>query len=431
MLRIDYALHGLKFEKPTCIEEMTDTGRLLITEMAGKIYSIPKDAGVSRPDLVADLAVLLPADLAGRGVSLFDAEFHPHFADNRQLFVCYVHPGNGGHTRVSRLTLNGGSPPRADSESEQVIITWPSGGHNGGCLEFGIDGYLYISTGDGSGPNPPDGRTTGQTVDDLLGAVLRIDVDHPDGERPYAVPADNPFVDMPDARPEIWSYGLRNPWKFGIDSETGDVFVADNGWESWEMIHRLERGGNCGWPVMEGRAALRSEVKVGPTPIIPPVKDHPHTEANSVIGGPVYRGDKLPDLAGSFVYGDYITGTIWAIRPDKENAYSHTTLVDTDLRIVAFTQGSEGELFVLDYDYTGQIYELYLRAVAVGIGRHVGQFSTAAQRDGFVLVAENDGTGSWRRAVHGSSRSLDGQGDCGTLGGDTRRREDSACRKPR
>jgi len=348
----------LRFDKPTSIEEIAGADRLLVTERDGKIFSFPKVADVNQPDLIVDLRELLPRDLAGQNVSLLDAELHPKFQDNRHLFVCYVHPEGGGHTRVSRLTLTADAAPRAAAASEQVIITWPSGGHNAGCLEFGTDGTLYIATGDGSGPNPPDGLTTGQDVSDLLGAILRIDVDRREPAQAYAIPADNPFVNVPGARPEIWAYGLRNPWKFGIDAQTGNVFAADNGWESWEMVHRITRGGNCGWPVMEGRVALRTEVKPGPTPIVPPVKDHPHTEANSVIGGPIYRGDKLPELAGSFVYGDYITGTIWAIRPDKDGAYSHRTLVDTDQRIVAFTQGSKGELFVLDYDFTGQIYEL-------------------------------------------------------------------------
>jgi len=356
--RLAPAFPNLRFQKPSSIEDLPDANRLLVTEMGGKILSFPKDTSVAQADLVVDLRELLPKELAGRSVSLFDAELHPKFHDNRYLFVCYVHPGNGGHTRVSRFTLTTGSPPRAVPDSEHVVITWPSGGHNAGCLEFGTDGFLYIATGDGSGPNPPDGLTTGQDVSDLLGAILRIDVDQRTGDQAYVVPTDNPFVDQKGVRPEIWAYGLRNPWKFGVDTKTGDIFAADNGWESWEMVHRIVRGGNCGWPVMEGRVALRTEVKPGPTPILPPVKDHPHTEANSVIGGPVYRGEKLPELAGSFVYGDYIMGTIWAIKSDKDGAYSHTTLVDTDQRIIAFTQGSKGELFVLDYDFTGQIYEL-------------------------------------------------------------------------
>ena len=153
-----------------------------MTERTGKIFSFPEQTDVSRADLVVDLQAWLPGELAGKSVSLLDADFHPQFHDNRYLFVCYVHPAGGGLTRVSRFTLDGDSPPRAVPGSERVVLTWPSGGHNGGCLEFGKDGYLYISTGDGAGPNPPDGRTTGQDVSDLLGAVLRIDVDHRQAE---------------------------------------------------------------------------------------------------------------------------------------------------------------------------------------------------------------------------------------------------------
>jgi len=360
--RVVDAFPKLNFEKPTSIEQLPDSERMLITEMSGKVYTFPQDAAIAHADLLLDLVVGLPKDVEKRQISLFDGECHPKFADNGYLYLCYVSPEGGNHTRVSRFTVDrktsAESPPKLVPRSEVVLIRWPSGGHNGGCLEFGTDGYLYISTGDGSGPNPPDGRTTGQTVDDLLGAMLRIDVDKAAGEQQYSVPADNPFTTLSGAKPEIYSYGLRNPWKFGIDPKTGGVFVADNGWETWEVVHKLAPGSNCGWPVMEGRAALRSEVKVGPTPIVPPIKDHSHTEANSVIGGPVYRGEKLPGLAGSFVYGDYITGTIWSVKPDEDNSYAGTTLCDTDLRIVAFTEASGGELYVLDYDATGKIYEL-------------------------------------------------------------------------
>lgn len=356
--KIVLAFPGVRFENPTCIEEIPHGNRLLVTEIGGKVFSLAKQADVKQADLAIDLA-----KVSGGQVSLFDADFHPRFLENRQLFLCYVHPGNGGHTRVSRFTMTRTTRPTIAADSEQVIITWPNGGHNGGCLEFAKNGYLYISTGDGSGPNPPDGLTTGQDVSDLLGAVLRIDVDRTEADRAYGVPKDNPFVDIDGARPEIWAYGLRNPWKIGVDAVTGNVFAADNGWETWEMVHRIVPGGNCGWPVMEARAVLRSEVEVGPTPIIPPIKDHSHSEANSVIGGPVYRGSKLPDLDGSFIYGDYLTGTIWAVRPQNEHtgdglSYTHRTLVDTDQRITSFTEGSQGELYVLDHDFTGQIYEL-------------------------------------------------------------------------
>ncbi len=355
--RIVPAFPALKFDHPSSLQEMPG-GRMLVTEMGGKFFSFPKEPGVTRADLMGDLASGLPKELAGESVRLFSAALHPEFKQNGYLFACYVFPGPDKHTRVSQFEVAGENPPKIRPESERILLRWPTGGHNGGCLAFGKDGMLYISTGDGAGPNPPDGRTTGQDISDLLGAVLRIDVNDSTDEQPYRVPPDNPFVNTPGARPEIWAYGLRNPWKFGIDEKTGAIFAADNGWESWEMIHKIVRGGNCGWPIMEGRAMLRAEVSPGPTPIRPPVKDHPHTEANSVIGGPIYRGKKLPGLDGAFIYGDYITGTIWSVQTGDGEVYQHQTLVDTDQRIVDFTEGRGGELYVLDYDYTGQIYEL-------------------------------------------------------------------------
>ncbi|MGZ0172492.1 MAG: PQQ-dependent sugar dehydrogenase [Planctomycetales bacterium] len=337
------AFPNLSFANPTSLEELPD-GRMLVSEIGGNVFTFQKDSQTQQRNL------LLIVD----GGKIWHATAGPSFGPNWQLYVCY---SKDGTSYVSRYQVTGATP-KADPQSEEVILTWPAGGHNGGCLQFGTDGMLYISTGDGSGPNPPDGRTAAQDVSNLFGCVLRVDIRKKDAGKNYAVPADNPFVDLAGARPEIWAYGLRNPWKFGIDKQTGNIFAADNGWESWEMVHRIVRGGNCGWPIMEGRAVLRSEVEQGPTPIRPPVKDHSHTEANSVIGGPVYRGGKLPGLDGTFVYGDYITGTIWGLKSDGGDSYTHTTLVDTDQRITAFAEGSAGELFVLDYDYTGQIYEL-------------------------------------------------------------------------
>ncbi len=355
------AFPRVRFDRPTSLEEIPAQNRLLITEMDGKIYSLPKSAEISKPDVVADLAKIV-----GAPISLLSATLHPKFIDNRFVFVSYVHPDQGRQVRISRFTLTADIPGAIVPGSELVFLTRPAGPHNAGDLKFGKDGFLYAATGDGAGPNPPDSLNTGQDLSDLLGSILRIDVDRPSGATPYGIPADNPFLGRPSVREEIWAYGLRNPWKFGIDRTTNEIFVADNGWETWELIHRIQRGGNCGWPIMEGRAALRTEVAQGPTPIVPPIKDHSHTEANSVIGGPVYRGAALPDLEGAFVYGDYITGTIWAVWPEASQdrlaattqAIRQATLLDTDLQIVAFAEGSRGELYVLDYDFTGQIYEL-------------------------------------------------------------------------
>ncbi|MFM7058921.1 MAG: PQQ-dependent sugar dehydrogenase, partial [Planctomycetota bacterium] len=255
--RIEPVFPEHRFDHPTSLQQLPGGDRMLVTEIGGKVFTFSRNSGTPATE------VLNLARVSGGPVSLFSAVLHPRFPDNGSIYFCYVSSAGGSHTRVSRFTLK--SAPAQDSgsvidaASETVIITWPSGGHNAGCLRFGPDGLLYIATGDGSGPNPPDGLTTGQTVDDLLGAILRIDVDKPrpaDGMA-YSIPAGNPFTATANARPEIFGYGLRNPWKFGIDSTTGDVFVADNGWETWEMIHLVSSGTNCGWPIMEGRARLR------------------------------------------------------------------------------------------------------------------------------------------------------------------------------
>ena len=343
----------IPFQSPTSIEAMPGSSRLVITEIGGKIYSIDKKAAAPQKDLFLDLVTV-----TGGSATAFDTEFDPDFHRNRHIFVSFVHPGNGGHSRVSRFEVSTGTPSKINPKTETVIITWPNGGHNGGCLEFGHQGHLFISTGDGSGPNPPDALTTGQTVDDLLGAILRLDVRGSSADQPYRIPPDNPFVGRPDARAELWAYGFRNPWKIGVDRESDAVYAADNGWETWEIVHKIVPGGNGGWPVMEGRDPLRTDVPLGPTPIVPPFKDHPHTEANSVIGGPVYRGERYPDLNGWFIYGDYITGTIWAVTENEDKSAAFQTLCDTDLRIVSLTQGEEGEVYLIDYDTTQQIYEM-------------------------------------------------------------------------
>src|SRR4029077_9718451 len=168
-------------------------------------------------------------------------------------FVCYTlrpierQRNFADGTRVSRFTVTETDPPRLDPASEQVVLTFPQAGHNGGDLHFGNDGMLYLSTGDAANPNPPDALNTGQDISDLLSSVLRIDVDRKDPGKNYAVPKDNPFVALKDARPEVWAYGFRNPWRMSVDRLTGDLWVADVGWELWESVNRVERGGNSRW----------------------------------------------------------------------------------------------------------------------------------------------------------------------------------------
>ncbi len=278
--------------------------RWFVVEQGGKILSFRDQSDVDRADLVVDLRQ------AVEGVtSAYAIAFHPDFQQNRCCYICYIKaPGQEDGTVVARFKVADTDPPTIDATSEQKIITWLSGGHNGCCLKFGPDGYLYISTGDGGAPNPPDPLAAGQDLGNLLSAILRIDVDHPEPGQAYRIPDDNPFVDVEGARGEIWAYGLRNPWRMSFDRETGGLWVGDVGWELWELLHRVERGGNYGWSVMEGRQPTNSHLLRGPTPIVPPTIDHPHTESSSITDGLTYYGTRLRVLHGMHLYGDYDTG---------------------------------------------------------------------------------------------------------------------------
>jgi uncharacterized repeat protein (TIGR03806 family) len=193
-------------------------------------------------------------------------------------------------------------------------------------------------------------------VSDLLGGVLRIDVEHPEGPRLYSVPKDNPFVGLKDARPEIWAYGLRNPWRMAIDQKTGHVWVGNNGQDLWETAHLIRRGENYGWSVYEGSHAFYLNRRHGPTPVVAPTIEHSHSEARSLTGGVVYYGDQFSELNGVYVYGDYSSGTIWGARHDGSRLVWHKALANTQLQITAFAVDQQGELLIADN--TGGLYRL-------------------------------------------------------------------------
>ncbi len=292
--RVEPAFPKLTFDRPVLLDSIPGTNHLVVGEVGGKVVSFPNDPAASRTDLALDLASGRPGASA-----LYGLAFHPKFEASRQVFLCYVAKNDDPDgTRVSRFVARSVDPLKIDPASEEILLTFRSGGHNAGCLAFGPDGYLYIATGDAAAPTPPDSYKTGQDLTDLLSSILRIDIDHRDPGKPYLIPPDNLFLATRGARPEIWAYGLRNPWRMSFDRTRGDLWVGDVGWELWELIFLVRAGMNCGWSVVEGPQPVRADVARGPTPIVPPVVAHPHSEAASITGGYVYRGKRLGALAG-------------------------------------------------------------------------------------------------------------------------------------
>jgi uncharacterized repeat protein (TIGR03806 family) len=363
----------LKFDEPLDMTYAPGKNRLFVAERWGKIWSFVNRSDVAK----ADLALEFNPGTDSKGMpmkrQIYAFTFHPKFKNNGYLYVTWIpnteKEGIPNGTRVSRFTVKG-EPPVADLASEKVIIEWPNGGHNGGCLKFGPDGMLYIVTGDGSGI--ADELKIGQDLSSIFSKLLRIDVDHPDPGKGYGVPKDNPFVNTPGARPEVWAYGLRQLWRFSFDRKTGNCWGGEVGQDLWEMVYKIEKGGNYGWSVMEGNHPFRPERKKGPTPIIPPVVEHSHSDFRSITGGFVYHGKRLAELAGAYIYGDFDTGRIWMyhrklvpelIRREGKPferlvpLTSHRELARTTYRIITWAEDADGELYFMDFT-GGGIYQL-------------------------------------------------------------------------
>jgi glucose/arabinose dehydrogenase len=341
-LRLEPFIEGL--EAPVALVDAGDgSGRLFVVEQEGRIRVIRDGELVEEPFLDITDRVGCCGE---RG--LLGLAFWP--GSSTQLFVNYT--GLDGHTVISSFRVNAEDPDTANDGTEEVIlvIEQPYGNHNGGMIAFGPDGYLYIGMGDGgSGGDPHD---NGQRMDTLLGKLLRIDVTDPT-EGGYDIPPDNPFPDGQGALPEIWSSGLRNPWRFSFDRTTGDLWIGDVGQGAWEEIDRAltsdatGRGANYGWNRMEGRECFRGG-GCDPAEFEAPIAVYDHGLGCSVSGGVVYRGMASPALAGTYLFGDYCSGMVWGLASGGPPEQEPTVLAEEVGSVVAFGEDETGEVYLVD-----------------------------------------------------------------------------------
>jgi glucose/arabinose dehydrogenase len=333
---------------PVAVRSAGDgSGRLFVVEQPGRIRIVRDGVLVERPFLDVERLVG-----SGGERGLLGLAFHPRFGDgDDRIFVDFT--DREGTTVIAEARVSS-DPDLADASSLRALlrVEQPFPNHNGGDLAFGPDGYLYVALGDGGSGGDPLGN--GQRLGTHLGKILRIDVDTVGPDAAYAVPADNPFVDVDGAFPEIWAYGLRNPWRFSFDRATGDLWIADVGQGAIEEVDRLTaadgggRGVNLGWASMEGSACFPEGTACDPSGLVLPLAEYGHDQGCAVTGGYVYRGPDQPALAGVYAFADYCSGRLWGVASGGPDRQDPVLLAETGVTISSFGEDDGGELYVTD-----------------------------------------------------------------------------------
>jgi glucose/arabinose dehydrogenase len=330
------------FERPIGLYQPGDGKRIYVLQQRGTVLVFTSDGG-SEGSVFLQRQVLTKGNEEG----LLSIAFHPKFADNGTFFIYYSAP-DPRRTVLSRMKI-AGDASKADLASEEVLLTadQPFDNHNGGTLLFGPDGKLYLGLGDGGSAGDP--QDNGQKTDTFLGKILRIDVDQSDAGQRYAVPKDNPFVGRDGWKPEIWALGLRNPWRMSFDRETGELWAGDVGQNYWEEIDVIAKGGNYGWKNHEGKVPFEKRPAIPGA--IDPVFVYPRGDGQSVTGGYAYRGKRLKDLVGAYVYGDFNTGRIWALRR-QGNQVDNRLLIQLPKgqQVASFAEDAAGELYLCTFE---------------------------------------------------------------------------------
>ncbi|MEE8315105.1 MAG: PQQ-dependent sugar dehydrogenase [Syntrophobacteria bacterium] len=373
------------------------SGRLFITLQGGRVVIFDGVQILSPPFL--DINSLVSS---GGERGLLGAAFHPNYEGNGFFYVSYT--DTAGDSVIARYSVSL-DPNRADPTSGVILLTIPQpfSNHNGGQLHFGPDGYLYIGIGDGGSGGDP--QNNGQDLGTLLGKILRIDVD---SGFPFTVPPDNPFVGVVGAREEIWSFGLRNPWRFSFDRLTGDMFIGDVGQNSWEEVDfqpaNSTGGENYGWRLMEGNSCFNPAINCNNGTLTLPILVYDHSVGCSVTGGYLYRGSKNPNLNGLYLYGDFCSGLIWGAQEDGLGGWNTTVLLDTNFSISTFGEDESGEIYFAHLSATdGTIYQVVQSTSSTnsasassgggGGGGAVGCFITTA------VYGSQEVMGVWARFV--------------------------------
>lgn len=339
-VRLERLVGGL--DHPVWMTHAGDgSGRLFVLEQPGRIRIVQDGAMLERPFLDVSERVGEPGFEQG----LLGLAFAPDYGSSGKVYVSYT--DQRGDSVLARYRVEAVDPNRVDPDSAQIILTvgQPAANHNGGHVLFGPDGYLYFGLGDGGGVSDPEGN--GQNTGTLLGALLRIDVTEDEG---YGIPPDNPFVHQPAARGELWAYGLRNPWRFAFDGNTGDLYIGDVGEHNVEEINYLPgdspHGANFGWSLWEGSRRQWGGSRRG---LVFPVAEYTHESGRcSVIGGHVYHGQDMPGMSGAYIYGDFCSGDIWLLH-HRGDAWHTSRVMMTGFPVSSFGEGPAGELYVLDY----------------------------------------------------------------------------------
>jgi glucose/arabinose dehydrogenase len=325
------------------------TGRMFVVQQPGSIRIVTNGSLVATPFLDITSKVS-----SGGEMGLLGLAFHPQFPQNHLFYVHYDRTVSAQiQSVIAEYHVSAGDANIADPASERILLTvdQPFSNHKGGQMVFGPDGFLYIGFGDGGSGGDPMGN--GQNLQTLLGKMLRIDVNRQSGGKQYAIPPTNPFAGG-GGLPEIFAYGLRNPWRFSFERGGDRFFVGDVGQDKYEEIDIVESGKNYGWSVMEGMHCFNPSSGCDMTGLTMPIAEYSHSEGEAVMGGFIYKGTAIPSLTGAYVFGDYISGTMWELVEAPAGTWTRTKLLSTGLNMSSFGQDAGGELYVVDYSGSGR-----------------------------------------------------------------------------